>query len=68
MACPRFIRDSVEELCEECFFECKTLSYVTFGESPSLRLIEKEAFRGSGVVEIHIPTRFTTAERELRKE
>ena len=38
------IPDGVEELCEACFSECKTLSYVTFGESSSLRLIGKEAF------------------------
>ena len=49
------IPDSVEELCEKCFCECKSLSRVTFGESSSLKLIGKKAFLGSGVVEIHIP-------------
>ena len=49
------IHDSVEELCESCFFCCESLSRVTFGESSSLKLIGKEAFCGSGVVEIHIP-------------
>ena len=36
-------------------FLVKSLSRVTFGESSSLRFIGKEAFSGSGVVEIHIP-------------
>ena len=49
------IPDSVEELCESCFYECWFLSRVTFGESSSLKLIGKEAFYGSCVVEIHIP-------------
>ena len=39
------IPDSVEELCHECFCECKSLSRVTFGESSSLKLIWNEAFR-----------------------
>ena len=45
------IPDGVEELREKCF----SLSRVTFGESSSLKSIGKEAFSGSGVVEIHIP-------------
>ena len=49
------ISDGVEELCESCFYECKSLSRVTFGEPSSLTLIGKEAFFGSGVREIHIP-------------
>ena len=49
------IPDSVVELCEECFLECKRLSRVTFGESSSLKLIGKGSFRRSGVQEIHIP-------------
>ena len=49
------IPDSVEELCDQCFCECKSLSRVTFGESSSLKLIGKEAFCGSGVRESHIP-------------
>ena len=53
---PRFVSvpDSVEELCEECFCVCKSLSRVAFGESSSLKLIWKWAFSASGVVEIHI--------------
>ena len=49
------IPDGVEKLGESCFSNCKSLSRVTFGESSSLRRIGKDAFRGSGVVEIHIP-------------
>ena len=49
------IPDGVEELCEKCFYDCKRLSRVTFGESSSLKLIGKGAFRVSGIVEIHIP-------------
>ena len=49
------IPDGVEELCEKCFYKCKRLSRVTFGESSSLKLIGKGAFRVSGIVEIHIP-------------
>ena len=49
------IPDSVEELCEKCFYECGNLSRVTFGKSSSLNLIGKDAFSGSGVVEIHVP-------------
>ena len=54
---PRFVSipDGGEELCESCFFECKSLSRVTFGESSSLKLLGKGAFCGSGVVEIRIP-------------
>ena len=47
--------DSVEELCEERFSACKTLSCVTFGESSSLKLIGKRAFDKAGLREIHIP-------------
>ena len=49
------IPDSVEELCDKCFCECENLSRVTFGESSSLKLIGKNAFSQSGLVEIHIP-------------
>lgn len=40
------IPDSVEELCDKCFFNCKELSVVTFGESSSLKRIGVEAFSG----------------------
>ena len=49
------IADSVEELCENCFCECRSLSRVTFGESSSLKLIGQGAFCVTGVREIHIP-------------
>ena len=41
------VPDSVEELRESRFYECKSLCRVTFGESSSLKLIEEEAFRRS---------------------
>ena len=40
------IPDSVEELCEACFYGCESLSRVTFGESSSLKLIGNGAFLG----------------------
>ena len=49
------IPDSVEGLCQSCFFGCESLLRVTFGESSSLKWIGNDAFRGSGLVEIHIP-------------
>ena len=49
------IPGSVEEICEKSFFQRESLSRVTFGESSSLKSIGKEAFSGSGVIEIHIP-------------
>ena len=41
------IPDGVEELCESRFRGCKSLSRVTFGESSSLKLIGKDAFKSS---------------------
>ena len=55
--CEISIPDGVEELSEKCFYNCKNLSRVTFGESSSLKFIGKEAFGESGVCEIHIPDR-----------
>ena len=49
------IPGSVEELCDKCFYGCRGLSAVTFGESSSLRRVGKQAFHGSGLSEIHIP-------------
>ena len=46
--------ESVEELGDRCFYECKSLSRVTFGQSSSLKLIRREAFGESDVIEIHI--------------
>lgn len=47
------IPDGMEELCDACFTACKSLSRVTFSDS-SVKLLGKEALRGSGVGEIHI--------------
>ena len=49
------IPDGVVELCEKGFCVCESLLRVTFDDSSSLKLIGKEVFNGSGVVEIHIP-------------
>ena len=47
---------SVEVLCERCFYECKSLSRVTFAAGSCLKRIEKEAFSGcSSLKEIEIP-------------
>ena len=49
------VPDDVEELCDECFSECFILSRVTFGELSALKRIGTEAFKGSGLTEIHVP-------------
>ena len=49
------IPDSVEELCEERFSGCASLSRVTFGESSSLKLVGMGAFCETGLREIRIP-------------
>jgi hypothetical protein len=47
---------SVEVLCERCFYECKSLSRVTFAAGSCLKRIEKEAFsRCRSLKEIEIP-------------
>ena len=53
------IPDSVEEICDECFWRCRNLLRVTFGESSLLKRIGKEAFSRSGLIEIHIPSSVT---------
>ena len=50
-----FVPESVEELCEECFCMCRSLSRVMFGERSSLKLIRSGAFCGAALDEIHIP-------------
>ena len=53
------IPDTVEELCEGCFRNCRVLASVTFGESSSLRRIGFEAFYstdGSALGQITIPS------------
>ena len=47
--------DSVEEICEESFLWCHSLSLVTFSVSSSLKRIGGLAFWESGVREIHLP-------------
>ena len=49
------IPDSVEELCDECFCDCESISRVTFGDRSSLKRIGKKAFRECGLREIRIP-------------
>ena len=49
------IPDSVEELCDNCFSRCRSLSHVTFNESSSLKRIGIEAFLSSGLVEFLLP-------------
>ena len=50
-----YIPDSVEYLSNRCFFECRSLSRVAFGESSTLRQTGIEAFFKCGLTEIHIP-------------
>lgn len=46
---------TVKELCEGRFYECRKLSCATFGEFSSLTLIGKGSVRASSLREIHIP-------------
>jgi hypothetical protein len=50
------IPSSVEVLCESCFFECKSLSSVTFESGSRLQCIEESTFRESGLTSITIPS------------
>ena len=50
------VPDSVEEICDKCFYESPYVSRVTFGESSSLKRIGREAFHGSRLREIHLPS------------
>ena len=47
--------DSVRELCNYCFRECKSLRRVMFGSSSSLEQIGAHCFDRSGVEEMNIP-------------
>ena len=54
------IPDSVQELCDRCFYGCKSLVRVTFGSSSCLKRIGAEAFAGNHgvscrITEISIP-------------
>jgi hypothetical protein len=46
---------SVEVICESCFAECFSLTFVIFENVSKLSRIEKEAFYGTGLVTIEIP-------------
>lgn len=49
------IPDGVEELCEDCFRGCTSLSRVILGLGSNLKRIGEGAFSGSSLCEIHIP-------------
>ena len=49
------IPECVEEICDQCFVCCKSLLRVTFGESSSLKILDRDVFRGSGLGEIQFP-------------
>ena len=53
------ILDSVEELCDNCFFECKSISRITFNKSSSLKRIGIGVFSGvaRSLKEVWIPER-----------
>ena len=46
---------SVESIGERCFYECKSLSEVTFCDRSQLNTIDKKAFYESGLTKICIP-------------
>ena len=52
-----FIPDSVREIEDRCFFECKTLSRVIFGIGSSVERIGCDAFRKSMLQSICVPDR-----------
>ena len=49
------IPDTVRELCDCCFRECRNLRRVRFGSSPSLERIGMGCFAGCGLLEFEIP-------------
>ena len=49
------IPDSVRELCDRCFYECRNLKRVTFGLGSKLERIGKWAFFKTSVEEVNIP-------------
>ena len=49
------IPNNVGELCDRCFYECKSLRRVTFGSFSSLERIGDSCFLGSRVEEVSIP-------------
>ena len=72
-ACPLteiYIPDSVEELCDDCFFQCQNLSRIIFGPQSSLRRLGNSVFFGlyhncaPQLTEIRIPDRVETIGRD----
>ena len=49
------IPHNVRELCDRCFYKCKSLCRVTFGPCSSLERIGVSCFERSGVEEVSIP-------------
>ena len=65
-----YIPDSVEELCDSCFFECTSLSRIIFGPQSSLKRLGQRLFFGiyhsyaPRLTEIRIPDRVETIGEE----
>ena len=49
------IPDSVQELCDRCFYRCRYLSRVMFGKASSLKLVGLEVFSECDALDIAIP-------------
>ena len=49
------VPDTVRELCDKCFYDCRNLMSVRFGARSQLERIGVEAFRGTRVCSIAIP-------------
>lgn len=50
------IPDQVENLCDKCFYACKNLSRVTFGDSSSLKRTGRGCFRYSDLIHTFLPS------------
>ena len=50
-----FVPDSVRELCDGCFCECKGLKSLIFGPSPSVERIGVDSLRGTSIARVVIP-------------
>lgn len=50
-----FVPKSVEEIQDEVFAECKSLSKITLAEDSALQIIGNYSFRGSGLEEFQAP-------------
>ena len=53
--CSVVIPDSVREICDRCFIECKSLYSVTFGESTHIERLGISCFESTGIRDIVIP-------------